>query len=61
VKALAIGCWVAAWCVASVATAAVWAAIRRHDGGVTVTVATVTAAALGAGAAGLAYIGAALW
>lgn len=56
-KALAICLWVLAWCAASIATAAIWAAVRGRDSALPVAVAS--AAALGA--AGLAWAGAALW
>ena len=56
-KAAAIACWVAAWCCASVMTAAAWTAGRGRGGLPAIQV----AAAAAVGAAGLAYAGAVLW
>lgn len=56
-RALAIGCWAAAWCAVSVATAAAWSAIRRRDGILAVAIASAAVIV----AAGLAWIGTVLW
>ena len=54
-KAVAIGCWVAAWLAEAVAAAAVWSAIRGHD---RARVVAPAAAILGAA---LAWAGAVAW
>jgi hypothetical protein len=58
VKAAAIGCWVLAWCAASIAAAACWAAFR---GRCSQALAVACASAAGLVAAGAVYAGTVLW